>query len=70
MLVLDPKDVKNEVIPLLIKTFVHESTEMRVAIVKSMPKLMEFIGHLNNATVMVEFIIDTLCVFSEQDIRK
>ena len=52
-LVIDAKDVKNEVIPLLIKTFVQENTEMRVAIIKSMPKLIEFIGHPNNATVMV-----------------
>ena len=52
-LVLSAKEVKEELVPLLIKAFVQENNEMRVAIIKSMPKLVEFIGHPNNSTVMV-----------------
>ena len=27
-------------------------------------------GHANNAVVVLQFLIDALCVFGEQDIRK
>ena len=41
-----------------------------MTIIKALPKLLEYIGGSSVACVILEFIIDVLCVFSEEDIRK
>jgi hypothetical protein len=68
--VLEPREIKEELVPLLIKTFAQENTEMRVSIIKCFPQLLEHIGHPNNATVLLEFLVDVLCVFEDQELRK
>lgn len=64
-LTLTPKQMKEELVPLLIKTFVQENTEMRIELLRSFVKIVDFMDNSKSAYSILEFIIDVLCVFSE-----
>ena len=69
-LALGPVRTRKELLPLLLKTFADESQDIRLSILKSLSQLLEHLrppqGHLS----LLSFLIDVLCVFGEEDIRK
>lgn len=69
-LVLGPNKIRNQLVPILIKTFVNESLELRITIIKSFVTLLQYIQHSSYAFSILEFVLDVLCVFNEEDLRK
>jgi hypothetical protein len=69
-LVLGAGKTRDLLVPLLIKTFMAEGLEMKVAIIKSLAPLLEYLESAGNAFCVLEFIIDVLCVFSEDKLRR
>lgn len=69
-LTLTSTQIKDNLIPLLIKTFVQENLEMRIAILHSFIKIVDLFDYTTTAYPMLEFIIDVLCVFNESELRQ
>lgn len=69
-LALGPLRTRKEMLPLLLKTFAEEGQDMRMCILKHLPVLLEHLAPPQGHLSIVSFLVDVLCVFGEDDLRK
>ena len=69
-LALGPVDTREFLVPFLSNLFHQESMECQLAILEITPSLIPYLGHSFHSYLLLEMVIDILCLYDEKDIRE